>query len=240
MKIGFIAACLLLLITPGMGMASDYTVFTKDIVEPYGLYKKSLALTSKVKNREKAIVVVAKFVDSWKKLADKYENDTPDMLRETVDFSGKIKRPAMVGEGALAMLKSGEVKKAHAHLEEVRYALWQIRTDAGIVSLNDKVNDFHEAMEVVLNGMKENAAPENLRHLGARYGAWLTIKWAEVGNMDGAIVDKTAFAQEIEEGHQAIATLVKKLKEGNFAEAQKTAGKVKKSYKAIFFLPECS
>jgi hypothetical protein len=240
MKMKFVTVGMFLLSIPGLVMASEYAVFTKDIVEPYGLYKKSLALTSKKKNQEKAIVVVQKFINSWGMLANKYANDVPDQLNQTVDFSGKIKRPVTVGEEALAMLKAGKVRKAHSHLEEIRYSLWRMRVDAGIVSLNDKINDFHEAMEIVLDGIIEDSSPEQLQHLENRYGDWLAIKWADVGTATYSVADKDAFVLVIKDGQNAIAKLVEILKKGNAAEAKNAGGKVKKSYKAVFFLPECS
>ncbi|MDJ0807357.1 MAG: hypothetical protein QNJ78_11035 [Gammaproteobacteria bacterium] len=236
----FFAFCMFMLGIPGLVIASEYADFTKDIVEPYGLYKRSLALTSKKKNQEKAIVVVQKFINSWGMFANKYANDVPDQLSQTVDFKSKIHRPVTVGEEALAMLKAGEVKQAHLLLEEIRYSLWRMRVDAGIVSLNDKINDFHEAMEVVLDGITEDRSPEQLKYLGNRYGGWLAIKWAEVGMADSSVVDKDAFTLVIKNGHNAIANLLEMLKMGNFAEARNAGGKVKQHYKTIFFLPECS
>jgi hypothetical protein len=229
-----------LLVVPGFAMASDYKVFQKDIMESYSFYKKSLALTSKKENKDKAIGVVVKFISSWDVLAKKYANDVPDQLKQTVDFDKKIRRPMEVGNEALEMLQAGEVKKAHSHLEEVRYSLWRMRVDAGIVSLNDKINDFHEAMEVVLDGMKEQTSPESLQHLGQRYGGWLAIKWAEIKAADYYGADKEAFGLKIANGHDAIAELMENLKKGDAVGAKKAGSKVKKSYKGIFFLPECS
>lgn len=239
-KVKFIALCMFLLSIPGLVMASEYAIYTKDIVEPYGLYKKSLALTSKKKNQEKAIAVVQKFINSWGVLANKYANDVPDLLSQTDDFSSKIKRPVAVGEEALAMLKAGKVKEAHSNLEEIRYSLWRMRVDAGIISLNDKINDFHEAMEIVLDGIAEDSSSEQLQHLGNRYGDWLAIKWAEVGTTNNSVADKDAFSLSIKDGHNTILKLLEALKKGNAVEAMKAGGKVKKSYKAVFFLPECS
>jgi hypothetical protein len=145
-----------------------------------------------------------------------------------------------VGNEALEMIKAGEVKKAHKQLEEVRYSLWQMRVDAGIVSLNDKINDFHEAMEVVLDGITDSASSDSLRHLGQRYGAWLAIKWTEVGNAHYSGADKETFSRLIEDGHNAIDKLRKTLTNGDSANAKAAGKKVKNSYKSIFFLPECS
>lgn len=240
MRMKLIAAYILLLCAPGIVFASQYDTYTKDIMQPYGLYKKSLALTSKVENKQKAISVVKKFINSWGELAAKYASDVPDRLASTVDFSAKINRPIAVGKEALALLNKGEVKKAHAHLEEVRYTLWRMRADAGITSLNDKVNDFHEAMEVVMDGIKTDNSASHLQHIGDRYGQWLAIKWAEIAHFSAAVEDKAAFAEIVNNGENAIIKLIKVLKDGNAASAKKEMGKVKKAYKSLFFLPESS
>ncbi len=240
MKIKVATVIMFLLISPSLVMASNYKDFQKDIMEPYGFYKKSLALTSKKENKEKAIVVVGKLISSWETLALKYENDVPDQLKQTDDFSRKINRPIAVGNEALEMLTAGKVKKAHAHLEEVRYSLWRIRVDAGIVSLNDKINDFHEAMEIVLVGMATDNSTASLQHIEKRYGDWLAIKWATINETDYSGADKVGFATAVDDGHNAIVKLRENMKKGDAAESKKAGGKVKKSYKKIFFLPECS
>ena len=236
----FIAICVFLLGIPGLVAASEYSAFTKDIVEPYGYYKKALSLTSKKKNQDQAVAVVQKFVNTWHTFADKYDDDAPEPFRNTADFNEKIVHPATLGEEALIMLKAGEVLESHKHLEEVRYLLWRMRVEAGIFSLNDKINDFHEAMEIVLDGIKKDGSANHLQHLGYRYGNWLAIKWAEVGEADDTVVDKEAFTRVVKDGHNAIAKLIDALKQGNVDGAKKAGGKVKKGYKAIFFLPECS
>lgn len=240
MRIKFVTVCMFLLIIPSFVMASEYAVFKKDIMEPYGFYKKSLSLTSKKENQEKAILVVQKFINSWGILANTYANDVPDQLNQTVDFSKKINRPVTVGEEALLMLKARAVKKAHSHLEEIRYSLWRMRIDAGIISLNDKINDFHEAMEVVLNDITKESSSEQLQHLGQRYGDWLAIKWADVGTVNYSGADPDTFFQVVKDGQKAISNLVEILKKGDAADAKKAGGKVKNSYKDVFFLPECS
>ena len=221
-------------------VAADYKAFTEDIKEPYGYFKKSLALTSKKENREKAIDVVKKFTDSWAKLAEKYAKDAPEPFNEIEGFTQKINRPVAVGQEALALLHAGDVKKAHHVLEEVRYLLWKMRVEVGLSSLNDRINDFHEAMEIVLGGVTESQSSAELIHLGDRYGAWLAIKWEEVGNAVYTGADKASFDAAVLDGRNAIVSLREALSKADDAAAKKFAGMVKKQYKVVFFMPECS
>ncbi len=221
---------------PLNGIASSYDDFKKDIIAPYSLYKKALALTSKVENKEKAIGVVKKYIDAWHQLAASYEQDVPQPFAWMSDFKIQINKPTAVGREALTLLEAGEVHAAHSALEEVRYQLWEMRVKSGISSLNDKVNDFHEAMEIVLDGIKEHNDAAGLKKFGKRYGAWLSIKWEEVGRAQDTGTDQEAFAKAVTEGRKAIADLREKMSAGDQAGAKKAGGTVKKAYKGVFFL----
>ena len=137
---------------PNFVGAADYTAYQKDVMESYGFYKKALSLTGKKENRDKAIPVVQNFIDGWAEIVDKYKENPPQEFKEIVAFQEKLSRPVAVGQEALTLLQDGNVLAAHSSLEEVRYLLWRMRIDAGIVSLNDKINDFHEAMEIIIHG----------------------------------------------------------------------------------------
>ncbi len=228
------------LVLPGIAFGSLYSDFQKDIQEPYGWYKKSLGVTSKKENKQKALKAVEEFVETWKKFSAQYENDVPDQLQQIQDFKTRITRPVAIGESALKLLQQGEVLKAHAILEEVRYSLWDMRVQANIISLNDKVNDFHEAMEIVLDKVKEAETADALQHIEQRYGAWLAIKWKEVGHASGPGTDTKEFHEGVAAGFTAIEELRKSMTGGDNKAAAKAGGKVKKAYKSIFFLPFCS
>lgn len=224
----------------GSALASDYVAFEKDMMEPYGFYKKSIALTSKKENKDKAINVVNKFIGSWTELAKKYEADVPVPFSHLENFAAKITRPVAVGKEALELLNAGEVKKAHEVLEEVRYLLWKMRVDVGITSLNDRINDFHEAMEVVLDSIKADDSAGHLIHVGNRYGAWLAIKWEEVAKIAFSGTDVAAFQSAVSGGKKAIVDIRESLGKADAAASKKAGDQVKKFYKEIFFLPECS
>jgi hypothetical protein len=240
MKKVFIVLLVVFLYLSGTTHASQYQRFKTDIIEPYSYYKKSLALTSKKKNQDKAVYNLEKFVDTWSTFAKKYEHDIPDELKQVNNFNSKINQPYQIAQEALEMLKNNKTKASHIHLEQIRYVLWKMRVDAGIISLNDKINDFHEAMEIVLNGISKGKSPDSLKYLGNRYGKWLEIKWAEVGREVSGVEDKQPFKSAHANGKTAINELYQALINGHFNEARSAGQKLKKSYKAIFFLPECS
>lgn len=231
---------LICLTAPNFAGAADYTTYQKDVMEPYGFYKKSLALTSKKDNRDKAIHVTENFIDSWGKIVAKYQGDPPQEFQQISEFQAKLNRPVAVGQEALVLLKDGKVAEAHSALEEVRYLLWRMRIDAGIVSLNDKINDFHEAMEIILDGASENKGAAHLQHVGHRYGAWVALKWEDIAGVEYTAEDRAVFEKAVAAGRDAIAGLRDALKKGDSDLAKKSGAMVKKAYKAIFFLPACS
>lgn len=220
--------------------AADYTAYQKDVMGPYGFYKKAIALTSKKENKDKAIPVTEKFIDGWLEIVEKYQGDPPQQFQQIIAFQEKLTRPVAVGQEALVLLKNGKVAEAHSVLEEVRYLLWRMRVDAGIVSLNDKINDFHEAMEIILHGASEDKDAAHLKYVGERYGAWVALKWEDVAGVDYTAEDRAVFEKAVAAGRDAIAGLRDALKKGDSDLARKTGGMVKKSYKTIFFLPACS
>lgn len=221
---------------PASSMASDYLQFQKDSVAAYGFYKKSLSLTSKEGTQKKSIATVEKFIKNWKIVVSKYTQDIPQPFVNLPDYEELIKRPVSTGQQALKELRTGDISKAHSTLENVRYLLWKMRTDAGLATLSDKVNDFHEVMEIVLNMMHNEESASNYRNVGKRYGAWMEIKWEEQANANVFETDRSAFENALKDGRKAVIELLTKLENGDIKAANEAGGKVKKAYKSIFFL----
>ena len=220
----------------GMAHASEYSAFTRDLVQPYDYFKKSLSLTSKKEDIEKAKGAIASFVETWNTFAAKYAEDSPKQLAVIPDFSTKIKRPAEVGRQAAEYLKVGNVGRAHTALEEVRYLLWEMRVKSGIVSLSDKTNDFHEAMEIVLDHTAAAKDPEDAQRVHERYAAWFLIKWDDIANAADIESVKKPFDSAFQEGRKAVVAYLDTLKQGDVAGAKKLSGNVKGAYKKIWML----
>ena len=231
---------LLMLCLPTFSLATDYAKFQHDSVEAYGYYKKALALTSKPDKQKKSIATMEKFMNSWEVLADKYKSKPPEPFSTLNNFSELIEKPLAIGQQALYELKDGQIKVAHSTLEEIRYLLWKMRTDAGLVTLSDKVNDFHEVMEIVLDKMHEDVSAENFSKIGERYGAWMEIKWEEQAGMDVFTAERDTFKKAMINGRNAIAELRSQLTAGNIEAANAAGIRVKKAYKAVFFLDSTS
>ena len=73
----------------GAAQASEYAAFTRDLVQPYDFYKKSLSLTSKKEDAEKAKVAIASFIDTWDKFSATYAADVPKPFAGISDFSSQ-------------------------------------------------------------------------------------------------------------------------------------------------------
>jgi hypothetical protein len=217
-------------------LASEYAAFTSDLVKPYGFFKQSLSLTSKKEDAEKAKTAVASFIEAWGTFSAKYSADVPKPFAKIQDFSSRIKRPVEVGKQAAEFLKDGNVKQAHMVLEEVRYLMWDMRVKSAIVSLSDKANDFHEAMEVVLDHADAAKEPADAKQVFDRYGAWLQIKWEDMLNAPDTESVKKAFDPAFEDGRKAVAAYLASLKQGDAAQAKKLSGGVKGAYKKIWML----
>ena len=241
MKTGILLLTTLLTMSlPTTLLAADFSTFQHDSVEAYGYYKKALSLTSKPDTQKKSIATMEKFMSSWKVFAGKHKQNAPEPFTALPNYADLIDRPLTIGQQVLDELEDGQIKTAHSTLEEIRYLLWKMRTDAGIVSLSDKVNDFHEVMEIVLDKMHEEQSAENFRSVGKRYGAWMEIKWEEQASMDVFAAERDTFEQGMQSGRHAITELRSQLSKGDIKAAKAAGKKVKKAYKAIFFLDSTS
>lgn len=225
-----------LLITSTPSVASSYTDFQRDLAVPYGHYRQTLMLTSNKDNADKARLAIEQFIKEWEDLSKRYAADPPAPFAAIADFPSKLHRPVAVGQEAMRLLKEGQVISAHAVLEEVRYLLWGMRIQARINSVADKSNDFHEAMEVVLDQAAAAQNAEELAAVSQRYGAWLLIKWEEQALADDLTPIRAKFDLALTEGRPAINAYLDALRAGDSAASKKLTGSVKNAYKKIWLL----
>jgi len=232
-----IIVLLVLIVLCAVGaQASEYAAFSRDLVQPYDFYKKSLALTSKKEDADKAKSAINSFVETWGPFAAKYAGDVPKPFAGIADFSTKIKRPAEVGKLAAEQLKTGNITQAHATLEEVRYLMWEMRVKSGIASLSDKANDFHEAMEIVLDHAGDAQSAEDAKKVFKRYGAWFLIKWDDMANADDIASIRKSFDPAFNDGRKAVVGYLDTLKQGDLNQVKKLSGSVKGAYKKVWML----
>jgi len=217
-------------------LASDYADFLRDMAQPYGQYRQSLSLTSNTDNANKAMQAITQFTQGWETIAAKYATDVPKPFANNVDFAAKITRPIVVGKEALVLMQEGKVARAHLALEEVRYLLWDMRVRAGLNSITDKSNDFHEAMEIIFDQSSSAKNAEELISVGERYGAWLAIKWEDHALADDLALIRKEFDPAFSEGRKAVADYLDALRGGNIDAANKLSRGVKNAYKKMWAL----
>jgi hypothetical protein len=220
----------------GAAQASEYAAFTNDLVKPYDFFKKSLALTSKKEDAEKAKSAISSFIETWGTFSAKYSGDVPKPFAGISDFSVIIKRPVEIGKLAAEQLKAGNIAQAHSTLEEVRYLMWEMRVKSGVVSLTDKANDFHEAMELVLDHASDVKSAEDAKKVFVRYGAWFLIKWDDLSNADDIASVRKSFDPAFAEGRKTVVSYLDALKQGDLVQAKKLSGSVKGAYKKVWML----
>jgi len=226
----------LFLASTSSSFASDYKDFTRDLAVPYGHYRQTLMLTSNKDNADKALLAIDQFIRGWEGLAKRYANDPPAPFAGITDFAEKMNRPIAVGKEATMLMKDGQVARAHAVLEEVRYLLWGMRIQARVNSIADKSNDFHEAMEVVLGRAAEAKTAAEMAEVWHRYGAWLSIKWEDQALAGDLGPIRAEFEMAHKEGRMAIAAYLDALRQGEADDVKKLAGGVKNVYKRIWAL----
>ncbi len=216
--------------------ASEYADFLRDATAPYGHYRQSLSLTSGNDAIEKSSQAVQQFIQGWDALAGRYAADPPKPFARLDDFPAKLKRPVEVGREALALLKDGRSARAHTVLEEVRYILWDLRVRAGINSITDRANDYHEAMEVILDHVAKAKDEDDLNDTVERYGAWLTIKWEELALAGDLALIRKDFDPAFSQGRKVLADYLAVLRKGDVVAAKAMSGQIKGAYKKVWSL----
>jgi len=215
-------------------IASEYADFLRDLTGPYAHYRQSLMLTSNPDNIDKATQSISQFSTGWKGIVEKYAGDPPKPFAAIPGYVDKLGRPLTIGQEAQALMATGNVTKAHTVLEEIRYLLWGMRVQAGINSVVDKANDFHEAMEIILDNAAAAKNAEELAAVEARYGAWVAIKWEEHALAADLGSVRKEFDAALSDGRKTIADYRTVLRNGNLEAAKKMVGPIKNAYKKIW------
>jgi hypothetical protein len=230
-----IAACLSALASQA-SIASEYSDFLRDLSGPYAHYRQSLMQTSNSDNIEKATQSISQFSIGWKGITEKYAGDPPKPFAAIPGYTEKISRPLTISQEAQVLLAAGKVYEAHALLEEIRYLLWGMRVQAGINSVVDKANDFHEAMEIILDHAAAAKNAVELSAVEARYGAWVAIKWEEHALAADLVSVRKEFDVALADGRKTIADYRTVLRRGDFEAAKKMVAPIKNAYKKIWAL----
>ena len=228
-----IVACLSALVSQ-VSIAAEYAQFLRDLTGPYAHYRQALSLTSNAANIDKATQAISQFSTGWKGIVEKYAGDPPSPFAAIPDYTDKIGRPLAISQEAQALMTAGKVLEAHAILEEVRYLLWGMRVQAGINSVADKANDFHEAMEIILDHAAAAKNAEELAAVETRYGAWVAIKWEEHALAADLGSVRKEFDAALSDGRKTIADYRTALRQGNMDTAKKMVGPIKNAYKKMW------
>ena len=191
-------------------------------------------LTSNPDNIDKATQSISQFSTGWKGIVEKYAGDPPKPFAIIPGYADKIGRPLMISQEAQTLMATGKVAQAHMVLEEIRYLLWGMRVQAGINSVADKANDFHEAMEIILDHAAAAKDAEELAAVEARYGAWVVIKWEEHSLAADLGPVRKEFDIALTDGRKTIADYLTVLRNGNFEAAKKMVGPIKSAYKKMW------
>jgi len=132
-------------------------------------------------------------------------------------------------------IKSGKALEAHSSIEVYRYVLWQIRAEAGIETLINKLNDLHEIMESLEHSIIMLDEGIQLKKLMNSEGIWFIIKWLEVKYL----IDSNDYPKELKEaalhGVKAIDGLKTAADSGDIDMSDEKIHDAKKAFRVIFF-----
>lgn len=229
-KVTFILA---MLVFASSVMAATYQNFAEDTKKATFAWKKALGTTS-ANNKAESAKLMKEFMTEWNEIVKKYSSTPPAEYKKVAGYQDNIHVIGLIMGKASAEVEEGKVLEAHDTIEAYRYITWDMRADAGINTLIDKLNDLHEVMELVLEEM-EIAEADQLKKIMKRKGTWLRIKWLEARSYMKKQNMPADVMKAVDEGLQAINNLAKYANQQNVDKADEEAHKVKKAFKKMYF-----
>lgn len=141
--------------------AGDFTSFEADLRAAYGDYRAALVQTS-LGNAEGTDKALTGFGAKWTALTIQWRETPPPQYVDDAEFSDTMAKVQSLLTEAKAIAAGGDLAKAHLTLEAVREALGDLHIRNGLYTFSDRMNAYHEKMEVVLGKDYQGFSPEGL------------------------------------------------------------------------------
>ena len=224
----------------GSAALADQGEMIKAMVELDRVFIPCLALTNKQKVGP-STKAIAKFKSMWSEFSAKYAKAMPN----DGEWISDIDMVTEASESAFkAISQDKDCEGAHHALEEVRFAVLQMRTRNKIPYYLDYLNNYHEAMEPLVHDVKAPAdwTDDDIKQMGEAadkaHQAWQTAASAqfdtEAWGFKPAKVEK--LKQVYANGNQNFEALGKALASGDKKTAMAALKQVKPIYSQTFKL----
>jgi hypothetical protein len=144
-----LAVAVLVLLGPGSGWSGPIADFEAEMKAAYADYRAALFQTNR---NDKAATEAALngFLTKWRTIAVRWSATPPPHMMEDREVAGTFARIEEIALTAQKEASAGALAEAHETLEAIRDEIGALRQRNGLITFSDRMNAYHEKMEVVL------------------------------------------------------------------------------------------
>ncbi len=144
--------------------AGPIAEFEGQLREAYASYRGALFQTNQ-KNQQATEAALATFIQKWGVIVGQWAKSPPPQYADDVSFERVLAEVASITKAASVEAGTGKLAEAHQTLEKIRDLLSGLRHRNGIVTFSDRMNSYHEKMEVMLDKKYDGFSPSGLGEL---------------------------------------------------------------------------
>jgi hypothetical protein len=141
----------------GQNQAANDSIFLKDFNQVNNPYKETLFATGQGLRNE-SINFYVNLTVALTAFQEKYKDYRPTVIKADEQFSGDMMNASAIISDVKDDVYTGNLTVAHKKLEEVRPIFQQILNRNGLLPLSVALVDFHDVMELVLDGANKKDA----------------------------------------------------------------------------------
>lgn len=146
------------------GRAGPVSDFEAQLRDAYASYRGALFFTNQ-KNKQATEAALATFQQKWTALIGQWGKAPPPQYADDTDFLKTLSDVQAVNQAALGEAEAGKLAEAHETLEKIRDTLSALRQRNGVITFSDRMNTYHEVMEVVIGKPYDGFSEAGLREL---------------------------------------------------------------------------
>jgi hypothetical protein len=136
--------------------ANNFQQFQQEVNKAYASYRMALFQTNK-KNQTKSLESAVSFQKQWQAITEKYIEAPPDIFANDPEWEATLVEIGNINALSINEMLSGQLSDAHDTLEAIRDELGALRQRNQVITFSDHVNNYHEAMESLLQlGLTSN------------------------------------------------------------------------------------
>lgn len=242
MKGFFIALILLFVFLPAAlwagnqgGATSTFKQFQQEVNKAYASYRMALFQTNK-KNQKKSLESAVNFQQQWQAIIEKYLEAPPGVYANDPEWEDTLVVIGNINGLGIQEILVERLSDAHETLEAIRDELGALRQRNQVSTFSDHVNNFHEAMESLLQlGLKPNDIDNKTLltlHEDLAVLEYLAKKMKE--NAPAEYLENEGFSQAMNGVFASLKNLRQALSEKNPDNILKAIKKLKPAYAKVF------